>query len=87
MEIYELIISCAPAVTAVASIIIAVTSVIKKITELRGEMKNLKSVVSTVNNENAQLKKELSKVYKLHSELVEHIYYKEGESNGEQANS
>lgn len=86
MEIYELIIACAPSITAIISIIAAVASVIKKVTGLSGKVDNLKSVVATVTSENTALKKELEKVYKLHSELVEHIYYKENSNNEERKN-
>lgn len=85
MSIYELIITCAPSVTAIISIVCAVVSVVKKISSLKGEMATLKSVVSTVTAENKALKTELSKVYKLHSEIVDHIYYKE--STDEQENA
>lgn len=87
MEIYELIIACAPALTAVVSIIIAVTTVIAKVKKLRGELKNINTVISTINAENIALKKELARVYKLHSEIIDHIYYKEDCADGEQHNA
>ena len=75
--LYSIIISAAPAVTSIIAVIGAVVSCVKKFKKVDSSLESLKTVNSAIIKENVELKEELKKVYKLHSELVEHISYKE----------
>jgi septal ring factor EnvC (AmiA/AmiB activator) len=82
--IQDIIIASAPAITAILGIVVAVTEVRKNIKSVNGELSELKNINKCIMKENAELKKELKEVYKLHSEIVQHIRYKE--KNNEQKN-
>lgn len=79
MEIYEIIITAAPCLTAIITTICAVISGIKKFAKVDGTLVSLRETNATIIKENQELKRELKKVYKMHSEIVEHIYYKHPE--------
>lgn len=76
-QIYTLIIAAAPAITAIIGIIFAVMTGIKQFKKVDGELGSLKDANAAIMKENIALKKELEKVYKLHSEIVQHIHYEE----------
>lgn len=78
--IYAGLLSAAPALTAIIGIIFAIASGIKEFKKVDGSLESLKKQNALIIKENQELKKELKKVYKLHSEVVQHIAYKE-ESN------
>jgi hypothetical protein len=73
--IQTLIIAAAPAITSIIGIIAAMVTAIKKIKKVDGSLVHINAINAAIMKENAELKKELKKVYKLHSELVEHIAY------------
>ena len=75
--IYNIIIAAAPAVTAIITTIIAIATAIKKFSQVDGSLTSIKDINTAIIKENTELKKELKKVYKMHSELVEHIAYHE----------
>lgn len=74
-QLYTIIIAATPAITSIIAIVAAVASAIKKFKKVDGSLDSIKSVATTLSKENAELKKELKQVYKLHSELVQHIAY------------
>lgn len=73
--IYNIVIAAAPAVTAIVTTIIAIATSIKKFKQVDGNLTSIKDINAAIIKENTELKKELKKVYKLHSELVDHIAY------------
>ena len=75
--IYNIVIAAAPAVTAIVTTIIAIATSIKKFKQVDGNLTSIKDINAAIIKENTELKKELKKVYKLHSELVDHIAYHE----------
>lgn len=77
MDIQTILITAAPAVASIVSVICAVVSTIKKFKKVDSSLGDIKTSNAILVKENAELKEELKKVYKLHSELVEHIAYKE----------
>lgn len=74
--IYAIIISAAPALTSIIAVVSAVVSCIRKFKKVDGSLTSLQETNRAIIKENVALKKELQKVYKLHSEVVEHIAYK-----------
>lgn len=83
-QIWTLIIAAAPALTAIIGVIFAVAKGIKEMKKVDGSLKSLKEANAAIIKENQELKKELKQVYKLHSEIVEHIRYKEQEDGAQQ---
>lgn len=83
-QIWTLIIAAAPALTAIIGIIFAVAKGIKEFRKVDGSLTSLKAANAAIMRENQELKKELKQVYKLHSEIVEHIRYKEQEDGAQQ---
>ena len=83
-QIYTLIIAAAPALTAIIGIIFAVAKGIREFKKVDGSLQFLKEANAAIIRENQELKKELKQVYKLHSEIVEHIRYKEQEDGAQQ---
>ncbi len=75
MDIQTLLIAAAPALTAIITVVAALITAIKKIKKVDGSLVHINAINTAIMKENAELKKELKKVYKLHSELVEHIAY------------
>lgn len=75
MDIQILLIAAAPALTAIITVVTALITAIKKIKKVDGSLVHINAINAAIMKENAELKKELKKVYKLHSELVEHIAY------------
>lgn len=75
--IYNIVIAAAPAVTAIVTTIIAIATSIKKFKQVDGSLTSIKDINAAIIKENTELKKELKKVYKLHSEIVDHIAYHE----------
>lgn len=75
MDIQTLLIAAAPALTAIITVVAALITAIKKIKKVDGSLIHINAINAAIMKENAELKKELKKVYKLHSELVEHIAY------------
>lgn len=75
MDIQTLLIAAAPALTAIITVVAALITAIKKIKKVDGSLVHINAINAAIVKENAELKKELKKVYKLHSELVEHIAY------------
>lgn len=75
MDIQTLLIVSAPALTAIITVISALVTAIKKIKKVDNSLVHINAINAAIMKENAELKKELKKVYKLHSELVEHIAY------------
>lgn len=82
--IYTGIISAAPALTAIIGIIFAIAKGIKQFKKVDGSLEALKQQNALITKENQELKLEMKKVYKLHSEIVDHIYYKEKEDGTQQ---
>lgn len=75
MDIQTLLIAAAPALTAIITVVAALITAMKKIKKVDGSLVHINAINAAIMKENAELKKELKKVYKLHSELVEHIAY------------
>ena len=75
MDIQTLLIAAAPALTAIITVVAALITAIKKIKKVDGSLVHINAINAAIMKENAELKKELKKVYKLHSELIEHIAY------------
>ena len=75
MDIQTLLIAAAPALTAIITVISALVTALKKFKKVDENLVTLKATNAAIMKENAELKRELKKVYKLHSELVEHIAY------------
>lgn len=73
--IQTLLIAAAPALTAIITVVSALATAIKKFKKVDENLVTLKATNQAIMKENAELKAELKKVYKLHSELVEHIAY------------
>ena len=76
-QIYTLIISAAPALTAIIGIIFAVVTGIKKFNKVDGDLVAIKELYKTVAKENAELKEAMAEILKANSELVHHVKYKE----------
>lgn len=83
-QIWTLIIAAAPALTAIIGVIFSVLTGIKEFRKVDGSLQSLKEANAAIMRENQELKKELKQVYKLHSEIVEHIRYKEKEDGAQQ---
>lgn len=83
-QIWTLIIAAAPALTAIIGVIFAVLTGIKEFRKVDGSLASLREANAAIIRENQELKKEMKKVYKLHSEIVEHIRYKEQEDGAQQ---
>lgn len=83
-QIWTLIIAAAPALAAIIGVIFAVAKGIKEFKKVDGSLASLKEANAAIVKENQELKKELKQVYKLHSEIVEHIRYKEKEDGAQQ---
>ena len=83
-QIWTLIIAAAPALTAIIGVIFAVLTGIKEFRKVDGSLASLKEINAAIKKENQELKKEMKKVYKLHSEIVEHIHYKEQDDGAQQ---
>ena len=83
-QIWTLIIAAAPALTAIIGVIFAVLTGIKEFKKVDGSLVSLKQANAAIIKENQELKKEMKKVYKLHSEIVEHIHYKEQDDGAQQ---
>lgn len=75
MDIQTLLIAAAPALTAIITVVSALVTALKKFKKVDENLVTLKATNAAIMKENAELKRELKKVYKLHSELVEHIAY------------
>jgi hypothetical protein len=83
-QIWTLIIAAAPALTSIIGVIFAVAKGIKEFRKVDGSLISLKQANAAIIKENQELKKEMKKVYKLHSEIVEHIHYKEQDDGAQQ---
>lgn len=74
-SIYTIIISWAPAITSIIGIIVAIVSGIKKLKSIDGTLGSVQTQTNLITQENKMLKQELQKVYKMHSEIVNKVYY------------